>query len=416
MKRKWVPVLAGVLACSFLLAGCQGTDKDNGEDEANEPKPEAVMEVADAKLSEGGLDGYTEMPEYDKDNDAVTNLLPGAGVEYTVPAGVDGTYDIYLEIGKASVLSSETMFDVIVNDADHYVLPTDVESMDGKEENRFDMGNFLVAENVDLKAGDRIKVTGKEGFSYSQGDGKFFCFEPAVGDLSLYEAGAAVPVGYDGGKVPEQQQTDATDPLSGKTICWLGSSVTFGDGYSMAEVIAENHANTRCLKYAISGTTLANSDNTSYVARMKSDISPDLDMDLMVVQLSTNDATKAGGPELGAVSESRHIEDFDDTTVIGAMETIIAYTQETWGCPVVFYTGTRFDNEKYGQMVDALQQLQEKWGIGIVDLWNNQAMTDIIGTEQYDAYMKDKIHPNATGYREWWTPEFEKVLAEYLTD
>ena len=35
------------------------------------------MEVADAKLSEGGLDGYTEMPEYDKDNDAVTNLLPG---------------------------------------------------------------------------------------------------------------------------------------------------------------------------------------------------------------------------------------------------------------------------------------------------------------------------------------------------
>ena len=58
MKRKWVPVLAGVLACSFLLAGCQGTDKDNGEDEANEPKPEAVMEVADAKLSEGGLDGY----------------------------------------------------------------------------------------------------------------------------------------------------------------------------------------------------------------------------------------------------------------------------------------------------------------------------------------------------------------------
>ena len=77
MKRKWVPVLAGVLACSFLLAGCQGTDKDDGEDEANEPKPEAVMEVADAKLSEGGLDGYTEMPEYDKDNDAVTNLLPG---------------------------------------------------------------------------------------------------------------------------------------------------------------------------------------------------------------------------------------------------------------------------------------------------------------------------------------------------
>ena len=122
----------------------------------------------------------------------------------------------------------------------------------------FDMGNFLVAENVDLKAGDRIKVTGKEGFSYSPGDGKFFCFEPAVGDLSLYEAGAAVLWGMTAERC-RNSRTDATDPLSGKTICWLGSSVTFGDGYSMAEVIAENHANTRCLKYAISGTTLANS-------------------------------------------------------------------------------------------------------------------------------------------------------------
>lgn len=416
MRKKWMSVLAGALACSFVLAGCQGTDKGNRTNGTGGPEPEAVMEAADAKLSEGGMDGYTEMPEYDKDNGVVMNLLPGAGAEYTVPEDIEGTYDIYLEIGKASILVSETMFEIVVNDTDHYVLPTDVESMDGKEENQFDMGNFLMAENISLKEGDRIRVVGKEGFSYSMGNGKFNCFEPPVGNLSLYKAGTAVPVGYDGGKVPEQQETDATDPLSGKTICWLGSSVTFGNGYSMAEVIAENHANTRCLKYAISGTTLANLDNTSYVARMKSDISPNLDMDLLVVQLSTNDATREGGPELGAVSESRKIEDFDDTTVIGAMETIIAYAQETWGCPVVFYTGTRFDNDKYGQMVDVLRQLQEKWGIGIVDLWNNQAMTDIIGTEQYDAYMKDEIHPNTTGYREWWTPEFEKVLPEYLTD
>ena len=108
--------------------------------------------------------------------------------------------------------------------------------------------------------------------------------------------------------------------------------------------------------------------------------------------------------------------DFDDTTIIGAMETIIAYTRDTWGCPVVFYTGTRYDNATYEQMVNALYQLRDKWGIGIVDLWGNQEMTDIIGTDQYNAYMADETHPTELGYREWWTPEFEKVLPEYLTD
>ena len=83
MRKKWMSVLAGALACSFVLAGCQGTDKGNRTNGTGGPEPEAVMEAADAKLSEGGMDGYTEMPEYDKDNGVVMNLLPGAGAEYT---------------------------------------------------------------------------------------------------------------------------------------------------------------------------------------------------------------------------------------------------------------------------------------------------------------------------------------------
>ena len=59
--------------------------------------------------------------------------------------------------------------------------------------------------------------------------------------------------------------------LKGKTILFLGSSVTYGsaaDGISFVEHIA---ARTGCyvIKEAISGTTLADLDDQSYVSRLK---------------------------------------------------------------------------------------------------------------------------------------------------
>ena len=66
---------------------------------------------------------------------------------------------------------------------------------------------------------------------------------------------------------------------------------------------------------------------------MKSDISPDLDMDLMVCSFPPMMPRRKADRNWGQYPESRHIEDFDDTTVIGAMETIIAYTQGDLGMP-----------------------------------------------------------------------------------
>ena len=91
------------------------------------------------------------------------------------------------------------------------------------------------------------------------------------------------------------------------------------------------------------------------------------------------------------------------------MEYIISYSSQTWNCPVIFYTGTKYDSEMYGEMVEALQQLQEKWGIGIIDLWNDEEMNSVSG-EDYDLYMYDSIHPTQAGYLLWWTPKFEEYL------
>lgn len=208
--------------------------------------------------------------------------------------------------------------------------------------------------------------------------------------------------------------TTAGDNLSGLDIVWLGSSVTFGQragGYSMADAIQDNHSGTTSHKFAKSGTTLVNDKDTSYIARMY-EIDPNLHVDLFIVQLSTNDATQ--GKAMGTISTGKDLNDFDDQTIIGAVETIIAFASKTWNCPVVFYTGTYFESDEYSKMVEVLLQIEEKWDIDVIDLWNNEEMTELFGTDQYNQYMYDSIHPNRDGYVKWWTPYFEERLREII--
>ncbi|MCD7867571.1 MAG: hypothetical protein LUG62_05140 [Clostridiales bacterium] len=67
-------------------------------------------------------------------------------------------------------------------------------------------------------------------------------------------------------------------------------------------------------------------------------------------------------------------------------------------------------------MVDLLLEIQEKWGIGVVDMFNNEEMTAVYGTDLYDTYMYDEVHPTRTGYVEWWTPVIEESLTAFLAE
>lgn len=196
--------------------------------------------------------------------------------------------------------------------------------------------------------------------------------------------------------------------LNGKTIIFLGSSVTYGFA-SMGESFAdylEKETGIISVKEAVSGTTLVDDKSNSYVSRVKT-IDKNIKADAFVCQLSTNDATQ--DKPLGKVSDSFEIDSFDTHTVVGAMEYIIAYAKQTWDCPVVFYTGTKYDSKNYEKMVAELYNLQNKWDIGIIDLWNNEAMNKV-DAEMYKLYMNDDIHPTRKGYKEWWTPVFKEYL------
>ena len=200
--------------------------------------------------------------------------------------------------------------------------------------------------------------------------------------------------------------------LKGKTVIYLGSSVTYGAaarGESFVDYL-EKQDGIISVKEAVSGTTLVDDKDDSYISRMKT-IPRDVKADMFICQLSTNDATL--NKPTGVITDGTSLKDFDTHTVIGAMEYIITYAESTWNCPVVFYTGTKYDSENYQIMVDALYRLQKKRDIGIIDLWNSEEM-NAVATGDYAEFMKDPIHPTRKGYKEWWTPVFRRYLLDFF--
>ena len=200
--------------------------------------------------------------------------------------------------------------------------------------------------------------------------------------------------------------------LEGKKFLFLGSSVTYGSasgGVSFVDFIKERN-NCTCYKFAVSGTTLVDNGSSSYVQRLMADTKKVKSIDHVIVQLSTNDATQ--NKPLGKLSDSTDMEDFDTSTIIGAIEYIIAYSKDKWNCRVSFYTGTKYDSTQYEKMVEALYQIKEKWDIGIIDLWNDEEMNSV-SKLNYARYMSDSIHPTKLGYEKWWTPKFEEFLKQY---
>jgi len=206
---------------------------------------------------------------------------------------------------------------------------------------------------------------------------------------------------------------NADSPIEGKTVLFLGSSVTYGSasgGVSFADYIGKRDGCT-VIKSAVSGTTLVESGINSYVSRLKK-----LDaekVDLFVCQLSTNDASQK--KELGKIIESKNLNDFDTKTIAGAIEYIICYSKEKWNCPVIFYTNPHYDSEPYGEMVGILKEAEAKWGISVIDMWNDAELNAALN-KNTALYMADKIHPTKAGYLEIWTPFMEKIVFEVMKE
>lgn len=372
------------------------------------PAEEVVLKAGEAAVNGEGisLQGETAPTAYSEEVQAIVNLGTGSQIRFTVPGEVDGEYDIYLDISRAFYPFGTTYLTAAVNDNPATVMPVYLKRAEKEDySDLFEMETYLMKEAASLKEGDVITFTGLSGYEVQTETGKQSLMPAAFGGVTLKKTAPA-----------EELAVDSEDILAGKTIGWLGSSVTYGmmsGGYSMTNAIEDRHEGTKCYNYSISGTTLANQQDSSYVERLKL-IDPEKHFDLFIVQLSTNDAAKE--MPLGKITEEKDRSALDDTTVAGAMEWIVSYVKETWNCPVMFYTGVYYENETYGKMVELVKQVQDKWEIGVIDLWNNEEMKALYGTDAIKEYMADDTHPSYKGYTEWWTPAFEAGMSEYLKE
>lgn len=200
--------------------------------------------------------------------------------------------------------------------------------------------------------------------------------------------------------LPDTLPADENSPLAGKTIIFLGSSVT--EGYaslknSFADFLEKKDGIIK-VKEAVSGTTLVNDAANSYIPRMKT-IDPGLRADLFICQLSTNDFTQKK----------------EQNRIYAAIEEIVDYARATWNCPVMFYTSPKYNQPLYAEAVEKMKEIVTVKQIGIIDLWSNDAF-NAITDEQRALYMFDPIHPTMAGYRVWWLPLMEKEIEEYLQD
>ena len=182
--------------------------------------------------------------------------------------------------------------------------------------------------------------------------------------------------------------------LKNKNVLFLGSSVTFGatdKGVSFADILSKR-LSFNMIKSAVCGTTLADINDSSYPKRlMQIDISTKID--LFVCQLSTNDAGK-----------NLPIHETEK-----AIRFIIEYVKKTFNCPIIFFTGTYFENENYAKLVELIIDLQKEYGFYLLDLYNDKKMRSIKKTT-YQEYMIDPIHPTILGYEKWWSPKFIELF------
>ncbi len=233
-------------------------------------------------------------------------------------------------------------------------------------------------------------------------------------------------------------------PLAGKTIYWLGSSVTYGaasGGEAMAEFLAAK-TGAVCVKEAVSGTTIfddgktADTGEKSYTRRLTNSTSFDKSahVDAFICQISTNDATDARLGKRGELTgaEVTEKELFDRATTLGGVEYIIAYVTETWHCPVYFYSGSYFGDpgtgvrtnrnpsgSNYAALVEDVKGAVAKWqalgfDVDVIDLFNDVDFNESVSDSYYKWCTSDAIHPMRAGYLNWWMPYFEQYLTVRL--
>lgn len=208
--------------------------------------------------------------------------------------------------------------------------------------------------------------------------------------------------------LPSRISQSPDSPLKDKTIYCLGSSITCGlesFKYSFTDYL-HYHTGCRIIRDAVPSSTLASGASNSYVNRFNKSFVPDVD--IVVIQLSTNDTVFRS--KTGSVTPVEQRDGFDAKTTIGAIEYIASQIRLRSKAEIYILASPPFDSPSYSKLVHETKRVCEKWGMGMVDFWNAPVPEEV--RNNYKMYMNDVIHPTLAGISLWWGPGVERELCK----
>ena len=224
--------------------------------------------------------------------------------------------------------------------------------------------------------------------------------------------------------------------LCDKNVQFLGSSIFYGStgtpkGESFVDIMNKRWG-TNFQKQAVGGTTLAIQDGKtdSYCERYANFINKDT-CDALVVQLSTNDFAQS--VPVGSINDKDFdVDTFDNTTICGAIEWLIASAKQNNPnvkvafviCPMLsdWTNYNVYKSFAEGEM----QIIADKWGIELVDLfhdtlpWSSStgywSASKTAPTASTYHLFYDSIHMNYVGYSLFMVPKITTKLLDLLAD
>lgn len=220
------------------------------------------------------------------------------------------------------------------------------------------------------------------------------------------------------------------DPLAGLKITCTGNSITAAThsvpGHGYVEQIADAHGMT-VDNHAIWGAIIpqghprASGDVTDIGCIHDTLDDMDTDADIVIMSGSINDCEYYSDTNfLGEITGDFSTE-LDLTTFYGALEDMCKKALQKWaGKPIIYVIEHRMtlDNTTYGQyylkLHEAIVKVMNKWGISIVDLFNDCPSLNCNNGYKEKYTTGDGTHPNYEGYERFYVPRVYAAIKKLL--
>ena len=215
------------------------------------------------------------------------------------------------------------------------------------------------------------------------------------------------------------------DPLARLKITCTGNSITAAThsvpGHGYVEQIADAHGMT-VDNHAIWGAIIpqghprANDDITDIGCIHDTLDNMEADADIVIMSGSINDCEYYSDASFLGEITGDFASELNLTTFYGALESMCKKALQKWaGKPIIYVIEHRMtlDNTTYGQyylkLHEAIVKVMNKWGISIVDLFNDCPSLNCNEGYKTKYTVGDGTHPNQDGYAKFYVP---RVYAE----